>query len=396
MNYHLYDAAYERLPEELKLVCKLIEINDKHTIYEEVTLASQLPGFQWDLFLNFARHHRVYPILYEHISGIKALPIPIHITNALRSMYQSNTFRMMQMLAELRHINNTFEEQGIRTMVLKGPALSQKLFGNYVVRTSKDLDIYISVEDIEQAEHLLHQEGYTATYENFRIGKSWRWREHHLSYTHKIKNIQVELHWRLGPDTDQEPTFEELWERKKVCNLSGTSYNTLGNEDLFMFLTGHGSRHGWFRLRWLLDIQKLLEQEMDWDLLKYLLKKYHGEAFASQALTLTSILFKKEAPAQSELLDYRAPKSSPFVLDVLNFVSSTETKSTLDFRYKVKLFNLKTFKQKVVYIVSRAFPNSWDAAVLPLPRKLHFLYFLLRPFILLWRQAKRLTTLIRV
>ena len=33
----------------------------------------------------------------------------------------------------------------------------------------------------------------------------------------------------------------------------------LGREDLFLFLVSHGARHGWSRLRWLIDIHQIVK-----------------------------------------------------------------------------------------------------------------------------------------
>lgn len=385
-----YTNEVEKLPEELKLICALIAIEDPNNINDVLVKEMTSTNFDWGSFIEFARHHRVYPVIYERLSILELSTIPKQIINTLKEMHRVNTFRMMGLCAELKLINELFNNNNIRTIMLKGPVLSQELFGKFTSRTSKDLDIYIPIEDIDLVEKLLKEVGYTATYNNFRVGNSWKWREHHLSYVHKVKNIQVEIHWRLSPDTNKEPDFEELWERINTCYISGTPYHLLSNEDLFMFLVSHGSRHGWFRLRWLLDIKKLVEKEIDWSLLKSLLSKYQCDHCAIQALVLSSVLFRTSFPYKEGL--YSQDKHAPIILYVFKFIKNTSTKSTLEASYRVHLFLFKSRKQKILYIFSRFFPNSWDAAAIPLPRQLHFLYFILRPFILLWRKAKKLNT----
>lgn len=388
MKIEYYKNEVEKLPEELKLICALVNTEDPNIMYDTLEIGTISHNFNWESFLEFARHHRIYPVLYERMSNLELSTIPKVVMSSLKEMYRENTFRMMRLCAELNLINELFNKNGIRTIMLKGPVLSQELFGNFTSRTSKDLDIYIPIENIDEAEKLLNEAGYTATHNNFRVGDTWRWREHHLSYTNKSKNIQVEIHWRLSPDTDKEPSFEELWKRSRICYISGKSYHLLCNEDLFMYLVRHGSRHGWFRLRWLLDIKKILEKEIDWPLLKTLLSKYHCNHYAIQALVLSSILFETQPPTTMGLSS--KDKYAPIILYVLKFIRNTKTKSTLEMGYKKELFLLKTRRQKAVYVLSRFFPNSWDAAAIPLPRQLHFLYFVLRPFILLWRQVKKL------
>ena len=72
---------------------------------------------------------------------------------------------------------------------------------------------------------------------------------------HPTKQIKLEIHWRLNPGPGKEPGFEELWKRKRKSTLTSNSVYMLGEEDLFLFLVSHGARHGWSRLRWLVDIK---------------------------------------------------------------------------------------------------------------------------------------------
>ena len=89
----------------------------------------------------------------------------------------------------------------------------------------------------------------------------WKWRHHHFTYYHPIQGTKIEIHWRLNPAPSKEPTFNELWSRKRKSSI--TSYPTyfMGNEDLFFFLVTHGARHGWSRLRWLVDIHQISKKE---------------------------------------------------------------------------------------------------------------------------------------
>ena len=55
--------------------------------------------------------------------------------------------------------------------------------------------------------------------------------------------------------------------RKRISSLTSYPIYFLGREDLFLFLVSHGARHGWSRLRWLTDIDRLLKQELNWEFL---------------------------------------------------------------------------------------------------------------------------------
>ena len=97
-----------------------------------------------------------------------------------------------------------------------------------------------------------------------KVLNDWKWRHHHITYFHPQKKIKLEVHWRLNPGPGKEPCFNELWERKRISSLTSFPVYFLGREDLFLFLVSHGARHGWSRLRWLVDIHQLVKQELDW------------------------------------------------------------------------------------------------------------------------------------
>ena len=79
------------------------------------------------------------------------------------------------------------------------------------------------------------------------------------------KEVKLEVHWRLNPGPAKEPTFNELWERKRISILlTDSPVYFLGREDLFLFLVTHGARHGWSRLRWLVDIHQIVNKIINW------------------------------------------------------------------------------------------------------------------------------------
>ena len=147
--------------------------------------------------------------------------------------------------------------------MLKGLALAQELYGDISHRTSSDLDILVPIDDLEQAEILLIESGYQKDDYIHSILNDWKWRHHHFSYYHPEENIKIELHWRLNPGLGREPHFDELWKKRVKSGLTQSFVYLLGKEDIFMFLSSHGARHGWSRLRWLLDLQYLMKQKLD-------------------------------------------------------------------------------------------------------------------------------------
>ena len=103
----------------------------------------------WEVFLEQAVHHRVYPVIYQKFKQVDEELIPSHIVQTLNRKYK-NTFHMLYLSAEMERINKLCNENEIRMIFLKGPVLSQDLYGDISLRTSCDLDVLIPMQNLEK------------------------------------------------------------------------------------------------------------------------------------------------------------------------------------------------------------------------------------------------------
>ncbi|MBW7452529.1 nucleotidyltransferase family protein [Paenibacillus sepulcri] len=349
----------------------------------------------WEKFIQLVRHHRVYPTVYLQTKRMDRQWLPAEVVDALQHDYTGNVFKMLHLTAEMNKVCALFHEEHVRSLMLKGPVLSEILYGDLSLRTCKDLDILVPLQDVEKAEQLLLQSGFVLDSDEVRVLSDWKWRVHHISYTHPDSKIQIELHWRLNPDKGKEPSFDELWERRRASSQAGPFAYTLGNEDLFFFLALHGARHGWFRLRWLADIDHMVRQELDWSNVLRIMMRHDSIQVGGQALLLAAELF--HTPITMEMKPLTAGlHSSRLAQGAIVFMKDMITLSPvpkdLDIYYRKYLFSLRSMPQKWYLIVSLMYPNNRDLETLPLPKQLHLLYFPLRPFLWCWRRMRQQTS----
>ena len=204
----------------------------------------------------------------------------------------------------------------------------------------------------------------------------------------------MEVHWRLNPGPAKEPHFDELWDRKRKSSLTNYPIYFLGREDLFLFLVSHGARHGWSRLRWLIDIHQIVKQKLDWKKLIKLLKKYHYLHVGGQALILSSQLLKtplveEMKPLLSGNTSRRLAQEAIFYLENMVNLHTDPVPESVAKYHKRHLFSLMSYQQKLFFIMSFLYPYPEDAKALPLPKYLHFLYFPLRPVLWAWRKTRK-------
>ncbi|MEK3833437.1 nucleotidyltransferase domain-containing protein [Paenibacillus sp. FSL R7-0128] len=348
----------------------------------------------WDLFVELNRQHRVYPYLYSRLSKMEEQVIPSDVLEQLKWQYRRNTVQMLQLSGEMSNIAGQLAELNIRCLFLKGPVLGQELYGDLSQRTSRDLDFLVPMEQLEDAETLLIRLGYEKEDKFESLLGDWKWREHHSTFVHPVSNVNLELHWRLGPGPAKEPAFDELWRHSRTSSTFGQNVRYLGPEDLFMFLAVHGARHAWSRLRWLQDIKMLLMGQPPPDSAKLvrLLQHYDHNAIGGQTLILARELLETPVdPALSPMMDN--PKARRLAQDILFYLPRIVNLNTPPLEPEVEqhfnryLPSILSTRSRMLRSASFLYPYAADAKTLPLPKPLHFLYFPLRPLLWSWRKV---------
>ncbi|MHA7139536.1 nucleotidyltransferase domain-containing protein [Rossellomorea arthrocnemi] len=372
------------LPKELKLILNILNgSKPSQTLNQEM---------DWDLFLQLIVHHRLYPVLFPLIKHNNNLPEQIKVM--VRKYYQHNTLQMLHLCLEMNILSQICGNQDIKLLILKGPLLAEDLYGDLSLRTCGDIDVMVPINDLHRMEKVLKSEGYVKDDYIKTVLGDWKWRHHHVSYFHQTKGIKVEVHWRLNPGPSSEPSFEQLWDRKRVYNSGMHTTYFLGKEDLFFFLVTHGGRHGWSRLRWLMDIHQLLKQEMDWEAIRLLLSRYHYNHVGGQAIQLSSMLFNSPIPYEfkTEVQKNKSRKlvnQTTFYLEKMVNLHSEQVPKEVTRHHQRYLFNLMSLKYRLLFVLSFLHPYPEDAELIPLPKKLHFLYFPLRPIIWAWKKLSK-------
>ncbi|MDF2834497.1 MAG: Renal dipeptidase [Paenibacillus sp.] len=378
--------------QELRLLLAFLEIEEGTELSYE--LWELMKDVDWQAFIELARHHRVFPTINRKLQEQRPIRVPAFVIGMFQKDYYRNTLQMLALSGEMEQLATTFQSADIRVLFLKGPVIAADLYGDVSLRTSCDLDMLVPMDRLEAAEGLLVSQGYVKDDYITSVLNDWKWRHHHITFHHPAKGIKVEVHWRLNPSPSKEPGFEELWNRRRQSSLISRPIYFLGREDLFMFLVSHGARHGWSRLRWLLDIKQLMNQKVDWPKLAAHLRKHQMLHIGGQALFLAAKLLA--APLREEMKPILTTRKAGWLAEDTMFymermvnLHSPPVPKDIEQYHKQYLFGLMTLRQKCVYALSIMHPYHEDAETLPLPKKLHFLYFALRPFLWLWRKLGR-------
>lgn len=352
------------------------------------------PGhLNWNSFLKTAAHHRLLPVIHQTLLHWESSPVPAPIQAEIQRLTQQSMLRMLLLSGEICRITTACKQIELPFLFLKGPVLAQKLYGDLSLRISSDIDLLVPLEKLGQAELVLKEMGYEKTEYFSTLLNDWKWRHHHLTFYHPQSKVKVELHWRMHPGPGKEAAFENLWKRRGEITMGKVNVPMLGNEDLFVFLTLHGARHGWSRLRWLHDIHYLCAQELDWENVKKLLGPHLSNGAA--ALLLTECFFHTPLPKEVQQWHTSgkalkiAEKTLFYWQRLVQLHQEPMVQEVSEYHQKYLQLQMP-LRQKILTLLSTLYPYPEDTECLPLPKKLSFFYFPMRPF--LWGYRKTLNS----
>lgn len=162
----------------------------------------------------------------------------------------------LKSLAELVRIQKSFDEAGVSLLHLKGPTLSQRLYGDPLLRSFGDLDVLVKEDQARYAIDTLVKLGYECSsptlvsyfYDDMipPVGV------YHLEFS---KNgVSIELHWSLSRHAHGRlANVGELFNRSQSVVIGGRELRTLSDSDHLAFLDFHSAGHCCSRLKWVVD-----------------------------------------------------------------------------------------------------------------------------------------------
>lgn len=174
--------------------------------------------------------------------------------------------RASAMLHELARVARAFAEGGVAMLALKGPVLSQQLYGAAGVRASSDLDLLVAPRDAAKGEAILESLGYR---EAETLNASQRRTHHRFGgaslFASDASGVPIDFHWTFS--NEQFPlrlSFAEAWARRAEVRIGETTFATLGDADLVVTTCSHAAKHLWHRLEFLAQIAALTKRDCDW------------------------------------------------------------------------------------------------------------------------------------
>jgi hypothetical protein len=393
------------LAPEIEVLLCCARIHTPPPIAEHVRSLLQKP-FKWNYLIDLAKFHKVIPLLFQTLNRTCSDLVPKAALQQLQSLVYANTYQNLFLTQELLRILKLFEANGVHAIAFKGPTLAISAYGDLSLRQIGDLDLLLPKDAIKTAQTILIAEGYQLT-------GNYEWEFH---FTRKDGYVHIDLHQEIAPRFYNLPFhFEKLWSRVNPIPIGGVTVHQLHPEDLLLLLS-----LVWFRdctyldshlsLHLLSDVDAILNYNytsLDWNWILNRANSQGCERILLLMLTTAHQLFgtilpeviierRQDSPVHIALTD--------FVKERL-FVSLKQSQSIQEnpglweflwaFSHRFYLQARERPIDRTVYsllwlriLLQASFiPNQADLNLLYLPKRLHFLYFIVHPVRLIFKHV---------
>lgn len=343
----------------------------------------------WNDAIFLSANHRIEPIIYKIL---QKATIPADVANRIKQ----NQFHLIQnsfkLALETERIINKLAGHNIRCLTYKGTALSKQLYGDIVSRESSDIDLVIATADFDSVINLMQEDGYTfeslLEYNYYKDDVYKRNKDLSFNkYENDSRQFHVEFHWGVVDPTSgvKSSANNVLFDETTRMQLAKSEVEVLNISSHYLAVFLHHSvADGFSILRNLVDIGQII-----------FLKDIINTAYINQSI---SGLRLKKAPAIcqficKELLGIAVPLSVSVNLTTSEkdfFIEQLLNKKMLGSNFKAQLFKKSIYylkdnaTDKFRYLLRsfllRFTPSRKDIRIFNLPRKLHFLYPVLKPF----------------
>ena len=378
----------EHTPDTIKffIACCQTDLTEEDTAFIISYLNTSLTTHHTSRIISMSARHGILPLIYKTLKKLLEdhPDTSSSLLNELKVQYLHIAQKNILMSAELLGIMKLFKENGIKALAFKGPTLSEMAYGDITLRQYGDLDILIKKEEIKKVEALCISMGYLPYYELTEVQKEvWYTYTKDMVFYHPQKQNIIEIHWLLlDTDFPIQIDLNRIWEQINTISLNKHPVDTFSSDSLLLYLCIHCSKHLGERIIWIKDIDQMIRtQNLNWESIMIEVQHNNLHSMFFLGLYLSQNLFDTPLPKQIE----EALKNEKSIPELSHYVLSSWT--TPQSMFQITKHRLKFFpslKMKILYLHKIILkPSQNEYQFTDLPKGLYWVYYLIRPYLLL-------------
>ncbi len=204
---------------------------------------------------------RTMPLLF---SNLQQLRVKHPFMHRLKGIYRQSWYLNQRLFHDMSNVLQSLHKAEIKTMLLKGAALSILHYKNYGVRPMADIDVLVHTSQASSAIAVLQKTGWTPV-PALRDGD--------LTYRHSKQFIdhdgkEFDLHWHLLFDSCGKDADSDFWDKAVPVTFANVPTLALNPTDMLLHIIVHGVK--WNSeppIRWIADSMTILnspDTDIDW------------------------------------------------------------------------------------------------------------------------------------
>ncbi|HEY6386718.1 MAG TPA: nucleotidyltransferase family protein [Candidatus Acidoferrum sp.] len=251
---------------------------------------------KWASLIALAEDHSVLGLTAALLANYDENAVSLENWESLRSWRRAYTLFTMNLTAEMFRLFDGFAASGVEALVIKGPVLSARCYGDPGLRQYGDLDLIVRDKDIQSSTELMISLGYEPSVPLTAIQAKKTPGEYvfRQSSTKLLVEFHTEFTFRYHP---RPLPVEKLFERQARVNIDSHQVPSLSPEDELILICIHGAKHFWEQLSYIADVAAFVSrQELDWARVQSAAEEVGGERMLYLGLRLAADLLKAPLP----------------------------------------------------------------------------------------------------
>jgi len=248
--------------------------------------------------------------------------IPSESLEQIRAWRRGQALFTLNLTSEMFRLFSSFSAAQIEALVIKGPVLSQRCYGDPGLRQYGDLDLIVRDRDILGTTELLLVLGYEARIPLTAIQSQKIPGEY--VFRHSRSKLLVELHTEKTFRYHPRPLpIEQLFRRQVHVAFDGNSVPALSLEDELVLISIHGAKHFWERLIYIADIAAFIaRQPLDWDRLFSAAEEVAAQRMLRAALGLAATLLNAPVPKHIATAVHSDPAVASLIKQIIRWLAA--------------------------------------------------------------------------
>jgi len=222
--------------------------------------------------------------------------VPPEIAKELRERHRAQVLFTLRLTAEMFRLFECFAAAGLEALVIKGPVLSARCYGDPGIRHYGDLDLLSRDKDNLRFTELMTGLGYEPSVPLKAIHAKKAPGEYAFRHpgTKLLVEFHTELTFRYHP---RSIPLEGLFKRQARVKIDAREIPALSPEDELILICIHGAKHFWERLSYIADVAAFVsKQELDWERVRLAADEVGGERMLYVGLRLAADMLGAPLP----------------------------------------------------------------------------------------------------